>query len=98
MNPPMRQEAKLRKLTARRLALRDERNLIILGLDAIIASNEATIAEKENALREKRYLNTLTEKELLLEMQSHRHGLPGLFRARVGSRGLTSRSLLRNIR
>lgn len=60
---------KIEELTARRLALRDERNLIILGLDAIIASNEATIAEKENALREKRYLNTLTEKELLLEMQ-----------------------------
>lgn len=60
---------RIAELAARRLALREERNLVILGLDAIIASNDATVAEKENALKEKRYLNALTEKELLLEMQ-----------------------------
>jgi len=60
---------RIEELTARRVALREERNLVILGLDAIIASNESTITEKENALKEKRYLNNLTEKELLLELE-----------------------------
>lgn len=68
-DPTDETSGRIEELTARRLALREERNLVILGLDAIIASNESTVAEKENALKEKRYLNTLTEKELLFEME-----------------------------
>ncbi len=68
-NPTDETTGRIEELTSRRVALRDERYLVILGLDAIIASNDSTITEKENALKEKRYLNSLTEKELLLEME-----------------------------
>ena len=58
---------RLEELSALRLALNDERGLRMLELDAIIASSEATVSEKNVALEEKQYLNSLTEKELLLE-------------------------------
>ncbi|MDD4000852.1 MAG: SpoIIIAH-like family protein [Bacilli bacterium] len=66
---PEETTGRIEELTAQRLALREERNLVILGLDAIIASNDTTIVEKENALTDKRYLNNLTEKELILELE-----------------------------
>jgi hypothetical protein len=60
---------RLEELTTLRATLRDERNLAVMNLDAIIADSTSTVAEKEAALNEKRYLNTLTEKELLLELE-----------------------------
>lgn len=60
---------RLEELTALRSTLREERSLAVMNLDAIIADSTSTIAEKEAALNEKRYLNTLTEKELLLELE-----------------------------
>lgn len=60
---------RLEELSALRLALNDERGLRMLELDAIIASSEATVSEKNVALEEKQYLNSLTEKELLLETE-----------------------------
>jgi hypothetical protein len=66
---PTETSGRLEELTQMRLTLREERALTVLSLDAIIASNEATVTEKENALKERRYLNTLTEKELLFELQ-----------------------------
>ena len=60
---------RLEELSALRLALNDERSLRLLELDAIIASDNATVAEKNVALEEKQYLNSLTEKELLLETE-----------------------------
>jgi hypothetical protein len=66
---PSETSGRLEELAQRRLALREERSLAVLSLDAIIASNEASVAEKENALKERRYLNTLTEQELLFELE-----------------------------
>ena len=60
---------RLQELAALRVAVRDERALTVLALDAIIADNSKTITEKTAALNEKRYINNLTEKELLLELQ-----------------------------
>ena len=60
---------RLQELTALRVALRDERAQTVLGFDAVIADSTKTVAEKTAALNEKRYINTLTEKELLLELQ-----------------------------
>lgn len=63
------QSGRLEELTQLRLALNDERSLRMLELDAIIASDDATVQEKNVALEEKQYLNSLTEKELLLETE-----------------------------
>lgn len=60
---------RLEELSALRLALNDERSLRILELDAVIASDDSTVQEKNVALEEKQYLNSLTEKELLLETE-----------------------------
>lgn len=60
---------RLEELQALRLTLNEERTKEVLSLDAIIASSDKTVDEKNSALEEKRYLNSLTEKELLLEVQ-----------------------------
>lgn len=59
---------RLEPLTLKRVALKNSRKEAILELDAIIASNEATVAQKNAALLEKQRLNSITEKELLLEL------------------------------
>lgn len=63
------ESGRLEELSQLRLALNDERSLRMLELDAIIASDDATVQEKNVALEEKQYLNSLTEKELLLETE-----------------------------
>ena len=60
---------RLEELQQLRVVLNEERTETVLGLDSIIADNKSTIAEKNAALEEKKYLNNLTEKELLLEIQ-----------------------------
>ena len=60
---------RLEELQELRLTLNEERTKEVLSLDAIIASSDKTVDEKNSALEEKRYLNSLTEKELLLEVQ-----------------------------
>lgn len=60
---------RLEELAEWRATLREERALAVLNLDAIIADSTKSIAEKTAALDEKRYLNSLTEKELLLELE-----------------------------
>lgn len=66
---PTEETGRLEELTARRATIREERALAVLGLDAIIADSSKSIAEKTVALDEKRHLNSLTEKELLLELE-----------------------------
>lgn len=60
---------RLEELAKLRAALRDERALIVMAYDEIIASNERTVAEKNAAIEEKRRLQQLMEKELLLELK-----------------------------
>jgi hypothetical protein len=60
---------RLEELTEMRLAVREERAQVVLGLDAIIADSTATLEQKTAAIDEKRYINFLNEKELLLELQ-----------------------------
>lgn len=60
---------RIEELQSLRVVLNDERSQTVLSLDAIIASNESSVEEKNIALEEKKYLNNLTEKELLLETQ-----------------------------
>lgn len=50
-----------------REAVNDERNKAVADLDAIIASADTSVIEKENALSEKQVLSDLTEKEVILE-------------------------------
>ena len=52
---------------------------LILELDSIIASSEATVSEKNVALEEKKYLISLTEKELLLETELITSGYQDVF-------------------
>ncbi len=59
---------RMEQLTLKRLALKDTRKEAVLELDAIIASNEATVAQKNAAVLEKQRLNSITEKEILLEL------------------------------
>ena len=70
---------RLEALSELRLTLTDERNLRILELDSIIASSEATVSEKNVALEEKKYLISLTEKELLLETELITSGYQDVF-------------------
>lgn len=60
---------RIEELQELRVVLNEERTEAVLKLDSIIADNNATVDEKNTALDEKRYLNNLTEKELLLEVQ-----------------------------
>lgn len=60
---------RLEELAAMRQTIREERSLAVMALDTIIADSTKSIAEKTAALDEKRYINSLTEKELLLELE-----------------------------
>lgn len=44
-----------------------ERNTTVASLDAILSSAEASVVEKQDALKEKQTLSDITEKEVLLE-------------------------------
>lgn len=70
---------RLEQLQAMRVTLNDERASQVLSLDAIIASSDKTVVEKENAIGEKRHLNALTEKELLLEVAIMNKGYQDAF-------------------
>ena len=70
---------RLEELQAMRVVLNEERTSKVLGLDAIIASSDKTVDEKNSALEEKRYLNSLTEKELILETQIMNKGYRDCF-------------------
>ena len=70
---------RLEELQTLRVTLNEERTTQVMGLDAIIASSEKTVDEKKNALEEKRYINSLTEKELLLEVQIMNKGYQDAF-------------------
>jgi hypothetical protein len=52
-----------------REAIRNERSLTVMSLDAVLADEEATLSTKEAALEEKKAISSLTEKEVLLELQ-----------------------------
>lgn len=66
--PVSGEPTRLVALTNMRDALRNERNLEVVALDAIIASETSTIAEKNNAINEKQAISDLTEKEVLMEL------------------------------
>ena len=70
---------RLEELQKLRVVLNEERTTTVLGLDSIIADKNKTVAEKNAALEEKRYLNSLTEKELLLEIQIINKGYQDAF-------------------
>lgn len=70
---------RLEELQKLRVVLNEERTATVLSLDSIIADNNKTVAEKNAALDEKRYLNNLTEKELLLEIQIINKGYQDAF-------------------
>src|SRR5690554_5042530 len=70
---------RLEKLAERRLLLKNSRKDIIVELDAIIASSDATVQEKAAALEQKNYLNQLTEKEILLELDIINKGYQDAF-------------------
>jgi len=60
---------RLEEIAEWRATVREERALAVLSLDAIIADTTKSIVEKTAALDQKRYINSLTEKELLLELE-----------------------------
>lgn len=70
---------RLEQLAQKRLILKNSRKEIIAELDAIIASEEASVQEKAAALDQKNYLNQLTEKELLLELDIINDGYQDAF-------------------
>ena len=57
------------KFEKMRSAVRDERSLEVAGYDNILASEEASISEKEVALNAKKALSSLTEQEVLAELE-----------------------------
>ena len=63
------EEERLEELMLMRDAIRNERSLAVISLDAILADETATLVSKEAALKEKEALSALTEKEVLLELQ-----------------------------
>ena len=60
---------RLEELALMREAIRNERSLAVMSLDAVLADEEATLSTKEAALEEKKAISSLTEKEVLLELQ-----------------------------
>ena len=60
---------RLEELVLMREAIRNERSLTVMSLDAVLADEEATLSTKEAALEEKKAISSLTEKEVLLELQ-----------------------------
>ncbi|MBQ8292839.1 MAG: SpoIIIAH-like family protein [Bacilli bacterium] len=63
------ESGRLEELALMREAIRNERSLAVVSLDAVIADEEASLASKEAALQEKEAISALTEKEVLLELQ-----------------------------
>lgn len=70
---------RLEQLSLKRLTLKTSRQEQIDELDAIIASNDASVAEKNSALSQKQQLNEITEKELLLELEFINEGYQDAF-------------------
>ncbi len=60
---------RLEVLSTMRLTLKNERNEKISELNAIIGSDTATAAEINNAIEQKNKINSITECELLLELE-----------------------------
>ena len=63
------EEERLEELMLMRDAIRNERSLSVMALDAVLADENASLASKEAALQEKQAISALTEKEVLLELQ-----------------------------
>lgn len=63
------ESGRLEKLALMREAIRNERSIAVMSLDAVLADEEASLSSKEAALNEKKALSSLTEKEVLLELQ-----------------------------
>lgn len=72
-------DGRLEQLAEKRLILKNSRKEIILELDAIIASNDATVNEKAAALEQKQALNQLTEKEIMMELDIINKGYQDAF-------------------
>ncbi len=70
---------RLEELQELRTVLTEERAAQVLSLDAIIADSSKTVEEINSAISEKRYINSLTEKELLLETQIMNKGYQDCF-------------------
>ncbi len=70
---------RIEQLQNLRNTLNDERTNQVISLDAIIASSDKSVDEKSKALEEKKYINSLTEKELLLEVQIMNKGYRDCF-------------------
>ena len=78
-NPSEVVSGRLDQLKELRTVLTEERAAQVLSLDAIIADSSKTVEEIEAALSEKRYINSLTEKELLLEVEVMNKGYQDCF-------------------
>lgn len=63
------ESGRLEELALMREAIRNERSIAVMSLDAVLADEEASLSSKEAALNEKKALSSLTEKEVLLELQ-----------------------------
>jgi len=70
---------RLEQLQEMRSVLTEERAAQVLSLDAIIADGSKSVEEINSAISEKRYINSLTEKELLLETQIMNKGYQDCF-------------------
>lgn len=78
-NPSEVVTGRLEQLKELRTVLTEERAAQVLSLDAIIADSSKTVEEIEAAISEKRYINSLTEKELLLETEVMNKGYQDCF-------------------
>ena len=78
-NPNEVVTGRLEQLQELRTVLTEERAAQVLSLDAIIADSSKTVEEIEAAISEKRYINGLTEKELLLETEVMNKGYQDCF-------------------
>lgn len=78
-NPNEVVTGRLEQLQELRTVLTEERAAQVLSLDAIIADSSKTVEEIEAAISEKRYINSLTEKELLLEVEVMNKGYQDCF-------------------
>jgi hypothetical protein len=78
-DPQEETSGRLEQLSLKRVALKESRKELIMELDAVIASEEATVAEKNAALTQKQRINALNEKELLLELEIINKGFRDAF-------------------
>ena len=78
-NPNELVTGRLEQLQELRTVLTEERAAQVLSLDAIIADSSKTVEDIEAAISEKRYINSLTEKELLLEVEVMNKGYQDCF-------------------